>query len=110
MSQAVHIGGLNSSVSVAVDSLGIKEIELPKLPNGHYAKSYLIQQTPTANAISFMIGPSLAAFVFGEGPLTPENGAPLVIDTTPGATGTNAFVRATMSAGTATLVVTPLEG
>lgn len=110
MPQALHIGGLNSSVQVAVDALGVAELELPQLPGGHFAKSYLFQQVPGSNSVSFTIADTGASFAFGEGPLTPNDGTPLVIDSRPGATGTNRFVRARMAVGTSTLIVTPLEG
>lgn len=109
MSRSVHIGGLNSSASLAVSVAGTTEVELPQLPNGHFAKSYLFQQAPGANTISFTVADTGVSFTFGEGPLTPTNGTPLELDYHPGVAGTNRFVLATMAASSSTLVVTPLE-
>ncbi len=109
MSRSVHIGGLNSSASLAVSFAAVTEVELPQLPNGHFAKSYLFQQAPGSNTISFTVADTGASFAFGGGPLTPTNGTPLELDYRPGVAGTNRFVRARMATGSSTLVVTPLE-
>lgn len=103
----IVLTGLGKSVPLAVTDAG-QEIELPKLPNGFFASSYLVQQLPTADSISFTIGPSGAAFTFGSGPITPGDGSELIVDNPP---GTNNFLLARMFTGkTGSIVITPIGG
>lgn len=109
MSRSFRAGALNSSVSLAVTTV-VDEIELPKLSNGSFAKSYLFQAVPGGGAISFGMRDSGVAFVFGDGPLLPTSGTPLPLDSPVGVDGTNRFVRAITVLGTGTIVITPVEG